>query len=147
MTIRHTAEYGSLNLEETFRLLDSTADGLHESDAIARTAQFGYNEIAEPRSGALRDLIGRFWAPMPWLLELTIALSLALGRFLDAGIVTALLTINVAVGYINSSRSQKALRILMKHLAPSAKVYERRRMEDHRDKIPRTRRLNSDWSG
>jgi H+-transporting ATPase len=103
-------------------LLDSTTPGLSESEAAGRIAQFGHNEIAEPKPSAVRDLLVRFWGPMPWLLELTIFLSLVLGRILDAGIVAVLLIINVAIGYSNSSRSQKALRILRKHLSPNAKV-------------------------
>ena len=122
MTTRQTAEYVSLTLQDTFRLLESSAQGLAESQAAARVAQFGYNEIAEAKRSAFRDFFRRFWGPMPWLLELAIVLSLVLGRILDAEIVAALLVINVAVGYTNASRSQKALRMLRKHLAPSAKV-------------------------
>lgn len=96
---------------------------------MARIPRFGYNEIAEQKRDAFTDLLIRFWAPMPWLLESTILLSLALGRILDATIVAVLLVINVAVGYSNSSRSQKALSILRKNLAPNARVLRDGRYE------------------
>jgi len=122
VSIRQTAEYASLTLEETLRLLATSAGGLQESQAASRISEYGYNEIAEQKYSAVKDFFSRFWAPMPWLLELTIVLSLVLGRLLDAGIIIVLLIINVALGYSNSSRSQKALKILRKRLATDAKV-------------------------
>jgi len=65
VSIRQTAEYASLTLEETFRLLDSSAAGLKELLAASRISEYGCNEIAEQKQSAVKDFLSRFWSSMP----------------------------------------------------------------------------------
>ena len=121
-TARPSAGYQELTVEETLRLLESTTGGLQEADAESRTHKFGHNEIAEEKQSAVKRFLSHYWGPMPWLLEFTILLSLLLGHLLNAVIVFILLTINVSVGFVNSSRSQKALKLLRKRVATRTNV-------------------------
>jgi H+-transporting ATPase len=66
--------------------------------------------------------LSRYWGPIPWLLELAIALSMVLKHYLEAGIIFALLTINTVIGQIQSLGSQRALETLKKRLAVNARV-------------------------
>lgn len=138
MRVRNTSEYKGLTLEETIRSLDSTANGLAESEAENRIKVFGYNEVVEKKRSPLLEFLSRYWAPMPWLLELAMFLSFALGHYLEATIIFALLTINAVIGYLHSSHSQRALELLKKRLAIKAKVLRDGKwsVKDARELVP-----------
>jgi H+-transporting ATPase len=58
----------------------TVASGLTSAEAGQRLQQYGPNEAAEERRHPGRALLGKFWAPVPWMLEVTILLQLVLGR-------------------------------------------------------------------
>ena len=122
LTIKNTSEYKDLSVAETLKLLQSSIDGLTESEAQQRLLKFGFNEVSEKRRNPILAFLKRYWGPMPWLLELAIILSVVLKHYLEAGIIFALLTINTIIGQIQSRGSQKALAALKKRLAINARV-------------------------
>lgn len=109
-------------MKETIELLETSLAGLMQTEANERTQQFGYNEIVEKEKNSLVDFVLRYWGPMPWLLELTIALSLFIRHFLEAGIILALLTTNALIGFHHTRGSRRALELLRKRLAVKARV-------------------------
>ena len=66
------------------------------------------------------EFLSRFWGPMPWLLELAIALSIFLGHDLEAVIIAILIVTNAIIGYLHSRSSQKSLELLKERLAVNA---------------------------
>jgi H+-transporting ATPase len=122
LKIRTTHEYKKVSLEETFKLLEAHASGLNGSEAQRRISIFGYNEITEKKKNPFFEFLLRYWGPMPWLLELAIALSFVLGHDLEGGIIFILLTLNALIGYLHSHSSQKEVELLKKKLAIKAKV-------------------------
>ena len=81
--IRNTSEYKKSSLEETIKFLETTAEGLSDSEVKNRLEKFGNNEIAEKKQNSLLEFILRYWGPMPWLLELAMALSFLLRHYLE----------------------------------------------------------------
>jgi H+-transporting ATPase len=122
LKIKATSEYKNITLEETFKFLESSADGLSEPEVKNRLALFGYNEIAEKKSNPYLEFLLRYWGPMPWLLELAMGLSFALGHYLEGIIIFVLLTMNAIIGQIHSSSSQNVIELLKKKLAINAKI-------------------------
>jgi zinc transporter ZupT len=49
-------------------------------------------------------LLGKFWAPVPWMLEVTIVLELALGRFVEGIVIAVLLVSNASLGLFQETR-------------------------------------------
>ena len=119
---KNTSEYKTISTEETLRLLETSADGLTNSEVQRRLQIFGLNEVAEKRGNPVLGFLLRYWGPMPWLLELAMVLSIVLKHYLEAGIIFALLTINTIIGQIQSHGSQRALEALKKRLAIEARV-------------------------
>lgn len=115
-------EYKNISLEETFKFLETSIDGLSEAEAKKRLEIFGHNEIMEKKKNPVLEFLLRYWGPMPWLLELAMGLSLILGHYLEGIIIFALLTLNAVIGHKHSSSSQKAVELLKKKLAIKAKV-------------------------
>lgn len=122
LKVKNTAEYKKISLEDTFRLLRTSIDGLAESEAKRRLELFGYNEIVEKKRDPLIEFLLRFWGPMPWLLELAAVLSFLLGHYIEGTIIFVLLTVNAIIGHLHARGSQRAVELLKKKLAIKAKV-------------------------
>lgn len=138
LKVRNTSEYKELPVEETLRVLDTSTDGLTESEATSRAQVFGFNEVVEKKSSSVLDFLSRYWGPMPWLLELAIVLSYILKHYLEAIIIFVLLTINAIISFMHARGSQRALETLKKRLAIKAKVLRDGKwlVEDAREIVP-----------
>jgi H+-transporting ATPase len=66
--------------------------------------------------------LAKFWAPVPWLLEASIVLELALHKYDEAGVIAVLLIFNAALAYFQESRAQATLAALKSRLALNASV-------------------------
>ena len=97
-------------------------NGLTSAEAGRRLAEFGPNQMPETRERPLTRALRHFWAPVPWMLEVTVVLQLASGERLEAAMVAALLLINVALDMVQEGRANATLALLRKRLAPRARV-------------------------
>jgi len=70
----------------------------------------------------LRSALSKFWTPVPWMLEAAIVLELALGKYVEAAVIAALLVFNAALGFFQESRAQATLAALKSRLALNASV-------------------------
>ncbi len=120
--VKKTSDYKSLSVKESLSILETSEEGLSESDALKRIDILGYNEIVEKKRSPFLDFLLRYWGPMPWLLEVAMGLSFILRHYLEGIIIFALLTVNAIIGYLHSRGSQKAVELLKKKLAVKAKV-------------------------
>jgi H+-transporting ATPase len=122
MTVKATADYAEVSIDNAYIALNTSAKGLTEDEVTRRIAEVGHNAVSEKRKNALADLFSRYWGPMPWLLELTMVLSYVVGHYLEVAIIFGLLTTNAVIGFHHARSSQKALELLKKRLAVKAKV-------------------------
>ncbi|MGB7973069.1 MAG: HAD-IC family P-type ATPase [Roseiarcus sp.] len=96
--------------------------GLTAVEARARLERFGPNAVSDTDVPTLRMALEKFWAPVPWMLEAAVLLELALGKFIEAAIITALLVFNAALGVFQEGRAQATLAALKSRLALNASV-------------------------
>ena len=94
--------------------------GLTGAEARLRLRQHGPNTVLENAPPPWRAFAGKFWAPVPWLLEAALALQLALGSYVEASLFAALLVFNAALSAVQEGRADAALAALKKRLAPTA---------------------------
>jgi hypothetical protein len=64
----------SLSLERTTTSRAAVPAGLPSAEAARRRVEFGPNAVVEERVHPLKQVARHFWAPVPWMLEATIAL-------------------------------------------------------------------------
>ncbi len=119
---QNTTEYKDVSIDDTLKALDTSINGLNDSEVIDRLKTFGYNEIIEKEKHPLIEFLLRYWGPMPWLLELAMVLSFILRHHLEGIIIFVLLTVNAVIGHMHSRGSQRAVELLKKKLAIQAKV-------------------------
>ncbi|HTG21951.1 MAG TPA: HAD-IC family P-type ATPase [Reyranella sp.] len=96
--------------------------GLTAAEAARRLAQVGPNATPDPVVHPLRQLLGKFIAPVPCLLEAAIALQLVLGEYIEAAVIAVLLVFNAALGFFHEGRAQATIAALKSRLALSASV-------------------------
>jgi H+-transporting ATPase len=111
-----------LPLADLARQLQSSSDGLSASEAKARLGKYGPNEIKEQTKSALRALLGYFWGPIAWMIEIAVVLSAVLGHWDDFFIILVLLVANAGVGFSEEHQAGKAIAALKAQLAIKARV-------------------------
>ncbi len=100
----------------------TSPDGLTSDEAHRRLAKFGPNAMPDTTARPLRRALGKFWAPVPWMLETAIVLQVALGDYTEAAVIAGLLVFNAALGLFQESRAQATLAALKSRLALTASV-------------------------
>ncbi len=102
--------------------VEQSPAGLTHEEARRRQDIYGPNAIADADIKAWRLAIGKFWAPVPWMLEAAVCFELVLGHRGEAGIIALLLIFNAALGFLQESRAQATLDALKSRLALNASV-------------------------
>ena len=105
--------------------------GLSQTEATQRLADVGPNQIArEQPPSPWRLLAGQFNSPVIWLLLSACIVSGALGEWVDALAIGAIVVINGLVGFFLEYRAENALLALRAMTAPHARVRRDGRIQD-----------------
>ncbi len=103
--------------------LDTLLDkGLSAEEVSRLLHEHGYNEIAEKTKNPVVAFIRKFWGITPWMLEITIALELLLGKHFEAYVVSGLLVFNAILGFVQEGKANAALELLKEKLRITARV-------------------------
>ena len=102
--------------------LGAGPEGLSTPEAAARLARYGPNEVAEVHRNPVLVLLGYFWAPIPWMIEVALILSLAARHWTDGVIIGVLLGMNGLVAFTEEHQAAGAIAALKAELATSARV-------------------------
>lgn len=116
-----SSAWHALSPEACLALQSSTQEGLTESEAADRLKRFGPNRLPEARpTGPLLLFLRQFTSPLIYLLLTASAISMYLGRTLDAAFIMGVLILNALIGAFQEQRadtSARALRALIPDLA------------------------------
>jgi len=109
--------------DELLKNLNSSEKGLSANEAIKRTEEFGFNEIAkkDKKSGFL-ILLQQFMNPLVFVLMVASVISFFLGERTDALIILIIVLINAVLGFVQEFRAEQTVRALKKLVAQKAKV-------------------------
>ncbi|KAL3688996.1 hypothetical protein R1sor_015305 [Riccia sorocarpa] len=116
-------------MEEVFRKLRCTPEGLTTEEAHIRLELVGPNKLEEHKESKLLKFLGFMWNPLSWVMELAALMALVLDNgggllpdWQDFAGITVLLLINSTVSYIEEQNAGQAAAALMQALAPKAKM-------------------------
>jgi len=129
-TDQHTADqvpldvaWHHLDAEDVLRATESGPAGLDEAEAARRLERHGRNELVEKgATGPLRLLWEQLTAVMVLILIGAAALSLVLGKFLEAGAIGAIVILFALLGFLQEYRAEKAIAALRRLAVPSVRV-------------------------
>jgi H+-transporting ATPase len=111
-----------LPVPDLMKQLESSTDGLSESEAQSRLAKYGYNELAEKKANPALKFLSYFWGPIPGMIIVAAILSGVLRHWPDLGIILVLLIMNAVVGFREEYQAGNTIAALKKKLAVQAKV-------------------------
>lgn len=98
-------------------------NGLNDEEIKQRTEIFGANTLKEKKKKtALQKILDQFKNFMVIVLIIASAVSGALGEWVDALVIIAIVIINAILGVIQEGKAEKAIEALQKMSAPNAKV-------------------------
>lgn len=99
------------------------ARGLADAEAARRFAEHGPNQLIERgRKSPWRILWEQFTATMVVILIIAAVISAALGEFIDAGAILAIIILNAILGFTQENRAEKAMAALKQLAAPTVRV-------------------------
>ncbi len=94
--------------------------GLSSNEASSRLQQFGSNSIPDTSLHPIRSALGKFWAPVPWMLEVVIVIEIGLHQGVEALVIAVLLIFNAALSFLQEGHAQATLNALKSRLALTA---------------------------
>ncbi|MGO2715247.1 MAG: cation-transporting P-type ATPase, partial [Pseudomonas helleri] len=94
--------------------LNSSPDGLSSATAKSLLEKYGPNAIEAKEDSRWKKLLGYFWGPIPWMIEIAALISLARQDWPDFIVITGLLLYNAAVGFWQDNKAASALAALKK---------------------------------
>lgn len=113
----------NLTDEELLHNLQSSADGLSESEAKSRLEKYGPNILRnEAKITVIKLIVGQFKNALIYMLVLATILSFLLKDYSDGFIILAILVINTGLGFYQEYRSQNAVSKLQKLVSKEALV-------------------------
>jgi H+-transporting ATPase len=110
------------SLDELWKKLNATKDGLSSDEAASRQEKYGPNELVEKRESLFIKFLSYFWGPIPWMIEAAIVLSAVVKHVPDLIVISILLLANAFVGFWEEYQAGNTIEALKKKLAPRAKV-------------------------
>jgi len=101
---------------------ETQVQGLSSAQAEERLQQYGPNALQEKKTLPLLRLLGYFWGPIPWMIEVAAILSAVVQHWADFAIILALLAFNAGVGFWQEFTAGNAVEALKKQLALRARA-------------------------
>ncbi len=112
-----------LGIKEIFQKLGSSENGLSESEAQQRLAQYGPNKLAEEEKvSRLAILLHQFTSPLIYILLVAGVVTLFLQEYIDSGVIFAVVILNAVIGYMQEYKAEESVRALKKMVVSKAKV-------------------------
>ncbi|KAI4726275.1 Na(+)/Li(+)-exporting P-type ATPase [Aureobasidium sp. EXF-10728] len=118
-TVAHT-----LTGAEVARRLQTDADkGLSENDCVLRREKHGHNKL-ESSGGVTwyKILLRQVSNSLTLVLAIAMALSYGTGDFIEGGVITAVIVLNIVVGFFQDYRAEQTIQSLRAMAAPACRV-------------------------
>lgn len=112
-----------IDVDEIFKTLRTSEEGLPNEAAEPRLAQYGPNRLAEEEKiSRLKILIHQFTSPLIYILLIAAVVTAFLGEHIDTGVILAVVFLNAVIGYIQEYKAEESVRSLKKMVVPKARV-------------------------
>jgi Ca2+-transporting ATPase len=119
----NTRTWHTLTIDESYRELESQANGLAHTEVMERTLKYGPNELqASHRISPWEILLEQFKNVLILILLGATTISLFLGHGIESVVIAVIVLFAVVLGFIQEYRAERALEALKQMAAPTATV-------------------------
>jgi len=114
----------SVSLDEVVgSLRTDLISGLDPDNADSRLAEFGPNRLTPAKTqGPLLRFLLQLYQPLVLILLAATVVTLAVGEYIDAGVIFAVILANAIIGFAQESKALKAIDALTRSMTSSALV-------------------------
>jgi len=112
----------SIPLEELYKKLETSENGLSEEEAKRRLEIYGFNEVKKKRITFFQMLLLHIFNPIILLLLFASILSFFLGEKIDAMIILTIIGISLALDLIQEHKARKAAEMLKERVSVTTTV-------------------------
>lgn len=111
----------TLTVDDVYRELDASDQGLTDASARERLASYGPNELQSgPKISAWHILLDQFKNVLLLILIIATGISLATGHATEAVVIGVIVFFAVALGFYQEYRAERAMEALQELAAPNA---------------------------
>jgi Ca2+-transporting ATPase len=112
-----------VSVTETYKLLNSSKEGLSTSEVEERQKKFGKNDLIEKKKiSVFVLLLNQFKDVMIFILLIAAGISVAVGNLKDAVVILIIVVLNAIIGFVQEYRAEKAMEALKKMAAFNATI-------------------------
>ncbi|MEE8345866.1 MAG: cation-translocating P-type ATPase, partial [Dehalococcoidia bacterium] len=123
LTVQSATAHSASTEEVALALATDASAGLKSAEAEARLARYGPNVLPEvPGRTLLQASVEQFANFLIVLLVAATVLAAAIGEYLDAGTIAAIVILSAVLGVAQEWRAERALEALKGMMAPTARV-------------------------
>ncbi len=118
----HTA-WHNLQIDQVFEQLQSSENGLPETEATERLIRFGPNRLKPAKKrGPLIQFASQFHNVLIYVLLGAAVMTAFLEHWVDTGVILAVVFLNALIGFIQEGKAEKALEAIRNMLSQQAAV-------------------------
>ena len=116
-------DFYNKEVDAVFSELGSSQKGISNEEAARRLEKYGRNLIErKAKVSKLAIFLGQFNDFIIWILLLATFVSAALGEFVDAVAIAAILLLNAVLGFVQEFKAERAIEALIKMASQKAVV-------------------------
>ena len=115
-------KWWAIDIEEVLKILETTSQGLKDSERKKRIEKFGLNEVKGKEKSPFQILIKQFLNPLVLVLILSMVAFVYLKLLGEAIIVAIIVAISVLVGFLQEWKAENIMRELKRLLVPKSLV-------------------------
>jgi len=118
----HQAWY-SVSPEQALLELETSNEGLSETEAVARFEQYGPNRLKSVKgTSTWKILLHQFASPLIYILLVAMVVTLAIQHWTDALVIGVVVVINAVIGFTQENQAENAIQALISLTEPKAIV-------------------------
>ena len=120
-----------LEENEVLKKLETSEEGLSDSEAGKRLETYGPNKLPEAEGlSRLKILLHQFTSPLIYILMVAAVVTAFLGEYIDTGVIVAVLILNAVIGYFQEYKAETSVRALKSMVVPRARVVREGKEEE-----------------
>jgi Ca2+-transporting ATPase len=120
-----------LNKKEVLSELNSTESGLSQKEASLRLAKYGKNELKQiDKINPFLIFLQQFKSVFVLILLAAALFSLFIQHYIDFAVISAIVVINSAIGFLQQYKAEKTIAELREMLVPKVKVLRENKLEE-----------------